>query len=397
MKPHEPTVPPDTFVEQVKRALENIYDFSYLQRHPLVLSETATDRRELAGPRLRSELTAAIETLSPGADVAFRAPHARMHNLLHLRYIERMSIQEVADDLGISLRQAHRDLRRGEESIAAILWSRHAAAASEPRAVTLSSIQAEVARLDTRVYPISIQVLITQAEEAVTRLAQQRSVTFEHAPDHEQLTIMTDPVVARQVLVSLLSHAVQHTAPGVIRLQSGVERHQVTITLSYTQHERDDMPIVSQTAQQLAQHLGWTIKQNTSADGHTGITVYIYAHGPTILVIDDNEGLIELIDRYLTGHSCRVVAATSGQEGLRLAQQIVPDAIMLDVMMPETDGWNVLQHLRTSPPTADVPVIICSVFNDPELAYSLGASLVLPKPVSRDAILQALRQISVVN
>jgi CheY-like chemotaxis protein len=85
----------------------------------------------------------------------------------------------------------------------------------------------------------------------------------------------------------------------------------------------------------------------------------------------------------------------SGQEGLRLLQSLAPDAIVLDVMMPEMDGWELLQRIRTSPRTTDVPVIICSVFNDPELAYSLGVSLFLPKPVSQKDVLTALRQVGV--
>jgi CheY-like chemotaxis protein len=65
-------------------------------------------------------------------------------------------------------------------------------------------------------------------------------------------------------------------------------------------------------------------------------------------------------------------------------------------MMPEMDGWELLQRLRTAPQTAATPVIICSVFNDPELAYSLGASLFLPKPVKRDEVLAALCQLDIV-
>jgi CheY-like chemotaxis protein len=75
---------------------------------------------------------------------------------------------------------------------------------------------------------------------------------------------------------------------------------------------------------------------------------------------------------------------------------MLPDAIILDVMMPEMDGWEFLQRLRARPETALIPVVICSIFNDPELAYSLGASLYLPKPVSRDNVLKALRQLGVV-
>jgi len=105
---------------------------------------------------------------------------------------------------------------------------------------------------------------------------------------------------------------------------------------------------------------------------------------------------VELLERYLTGHNCRVIAANSGKEGLEVLNRTTPDAIILDAMMPDVSGWDVLQTIRTGVETADTPVIICSVFNDPELAYALGASHFISKPVSRDQILTALRQLNVV-
>jgi Amt family ammonium transporter len=90
-----------------------------------------------------------------------------------------------------------------------------------------------------------------------------------------------------------------------------------------------------------------------------------------------------------------VVAATSSQEGLHLAQTLEPDAIVLDIMMPEMDGWELLQRLRAHPKTQEIPVVICSVINDPDLARSLGASFFLPKPVSRRAVLDVLQQLGV--
>jgi len=63
--------------------------------------------------------------------------------------------------------------------------------------------------------------------------------------------------------------------------------------------------------------------------------------------------------------------------------------------MPEMSGWEVLQRLRNHPKTAQIPVIICSVLNNPVLAYSLGASLFLPKPINREDVLSALRQLGV--
>ncbi|MCG8352254.1 MAG: response regulator [Chloroflexales bacterium] len=79
-----------------------------------------------------------------------------------------------------------------------------------------------------------------------------------------------------------------------------------------------------------------------------------------------------------------------------MAHELGPDVVVLDVMMPEMDGWEVLQRLRANASNRDLPIIVCSVFDDPELARSLEASLVLPKPIGRDDILTALRQFDVV-
>ena len=67
---------------------------------------------------------------------------------------------------------------------------------------------------------------------------------------------------------------------------------------------------------------------------------------PTVLVVDDNAGLVELFQRYLAGHRLAVVGATSGREALALTAQVRPQLIILDVMMPHQDGWEVLQALR---------------------------------------------------
>jgi CheY-like chemotaxis protein len=62
-------------------------------------------------------------------------------------------------------------------------------------------------------------------------------------------------------------------------------------------------------------------------------------------------------------------------------------------MMPGLDGWQVLKRLKTEESTREIPVIICSVFDDPRLARSLGATQLLPKPLQRDAFIEAIRQV----
>jgi len=90
-----------------------------------------------------------------------------------------------------------------------------------------------------------------------------------------------------------------------------------------------------------------------------------------------------------------VMAVPNTEDGLQIVGQLQPDAVILDVMMPGIDGWELLQRLRTTHETRCIPVIICSVINDPELAFALGASQYVSKPVTRDSLRLALQQVGV--
>ena len=112
----------------------------------------------------------------------------------------------------------------------------------------------------------------------------------------------------------------------------------------------------------------------------------------TILVIDDDETVRELIRRFLTRDGFHVVTAPSGQEGLRLAQELHPTAITLDVMMPEMDGWTVLSQLKADESTAEIPVILLTMVSDRSMGYALGATDYLSKPVNRTRLAGVLRR-----
>ena len=77
---------------------------------------------------------------------------------------------------------------------------------------------------------------------------------------------------------------------------------------------------------------------------------------------------------------------------MKLAEEIKPDIIVLDVMLPDVDGWELLSQLHEHPLTRSVPVIVCSVVGEEDLALALGAKVYLPKPVRRQQFLQALDQ-----
>jgi CheY-like chemotaxis protein len=396
---------PDTFVDKVKQILEHLYDLPYLQRHDLtqLLAPGSEQSAELPVQALRRRVMDAIEILNPGGAVPFRAPHARLYNLLHLHYVEGLSIQEVARDLDLSDRQAYRDMRRAEENVAALLWEQvtiHNADRPEshfppPRLRSLSTSKVELDRLAERLTSTDLVQLVVAAQESVERLANQRQIQLCMQHIEGPVVIQCEPTVAQQIVTGVHSHLIKHVRRGRLRVtvSSGPP---VSISFQFECSNTDGMEPTGSMMNQLLERLGWNYMQEVDVRGFGHATLRIPYAGPKILVIDDNAELVELLERYLNEHTCQVISAQSGDEGLQLAHEIAPDAILLDVMMPQVDGWKVLQTLRSRPDTALIPVIMCSVINDPDLAYSLDVSIYLHKPISRDDILSALRKLNII-
>lgn len=113
----------------------------------------------------------------------------------------------------------------------------------------------------------------------------------------------------------------------------------------------------------------------------------------TILVVDDEPDVLTIIYDYLSGEGYNIITTTSGKEAVGLAQRHHPFAITLDVIMPEMDGWEVLQQLRQTPDTKDIPVIIVSVSDDKSTGIALGAVGYISKPVNRDLLIAEINKI----
>ena len=109
-------------------------------------------------------------------------------------------------------------------------------------------------------------------------------------------------------------------------------------------------------------------------------------HRDTILVIDDDPSVRDLMSRFLGKLGFNVVAAASGNEGLRLAKQVHPLVITLDVVMPECDGWTVLKKLKADAALSEIPVIMVTIVDNEAMGFDLGVSNYLIKPVDRDRL-----------
>jgi CheY-like chemotaxis protein len=116
--------------------------------------------------------------------------------------------------------------------------------------------------------------------------------------------------------------------------------------------------------------------------------------GTCVLVIDDDPTQRDIMRRFLSKEGFCVRSADSGEQGLRLAHELLPIAITLDVMMPDMDGWAVLKALKADSILKKVPVVMLTMVDDPERGFTLGAADYVTKPVNRRRLSRILKKYS---
>jgi PAS domain S-box-containing protein len=116
--------------------------------------------------------------------------------------------------------------------------------------------------------------------------------------------------------------------------------------------------------------------------------------GQTILCIDDDPQIVALYERFLGAQGYIVVPVHEPAKAKEKAKEIKPYAITLDIMMPEMDGWQVLEQLKSDPETRSIPVIVCSIVEEEEKGFSLGAADYLVKPIMEEELVSALNRLN---
>jgi signal transduction histidine kinase/DNA-binding response OmpR family regulator len=112
--------------------------------------------------------------------------------------------------------------------------------------------------------------------------------------------------------------------------------------------------------------------------------------GPTVVVVEDDRRSFDLLRVYLEAAGARVVSARDGKEGLDTVRRLNPAAVVLDILLPGVDGWEVLAQLKADPGTAAIPVVVVSMLDERGRGFALGAAEYLVKPVGKEQLLAAL-------
>jgi CheY-like chemotaxis protein len=377
--------------DEIHEALSSLNDNVQLARSRLVLRFPEIERLPLEqrAVRLRTLLLEAVELLRPSHRVAFGSLESRFYDVLTLRYVEDMSIQQVTEELSLGRRQVHRALVQAEERLADVISARAPAAPSaeaedEPAAT-------EFGTLATRPVQVHLGETLDAALALLRPLAESFAVRVQLAAPVDSV-VVADRAVLKQVLVQLLSAAMQAAAGSRVGISVGRAPGGPVLELALDVTGESAAVARLQEAGRIAQSQELDCGVLVAA-GAARVRLHLAEGRPVaVLLVEDNAGAVELYRRYLSGSEWQVHSITDPRLALDVARHNRPDIVVLDVMMPGMDGWSVLELLRNHPESAGVPVVICSVVDDPELARVLGAAAHLKKPVARADLLATLRR-----
>jgi hypothetical protein len=307
----------------------------------------------------------------------------------------------------------------------------------------------EAGKMSLYLERFDLNTMINEVCATIQPLVEKNANTLQVMVPAHMGEMLADQIKVRQCLFNLLSNASKFTKNGAIVLASGTEMappltgkdptpipwvvfhvSDTGIGMSPEQLDRLFQPFTQADSsttrhyggtglgltitQRFCQMMGGSINVQSDVNKGTTFTIRLPAQvaatapvektekkrtgrlggtGPLapptglVLVVDDDPAVRDLLKRYLEKEGFLVETALDGPAGLLRAQELRPDVITLDVLMPGMDGWSVLTSLKADPDTADIPVIMLSIVDDHEMGYSLGVADYLTKPVDRERLL----------
>lgn len=403
------------FIDLVASAYQQLYDLVSLRTHPLTryLGADPALSPKKRGWELHHTLLEAIKELDPGPQAPAFSREWRRHRLMVMRYVEAQDPQSVASRLAISRRQYYREHKAAIEAVAGILRARHLVSRSRrqveasapdepPRPDSLELLRLETSRISQNSRLADLGDVLQGVLALLDRLLQQNRLAVRQKLPEGLPAIAMDRNLLRQMLLGMLGYLVEHTAHAALILSAQAEGAIVRLSVEVEPRAALEKASRAEVEQRLAMFYEMAALNDArivplgASDTVSGLRAELpTAPQRTVLVVDDNEDVLALYKHYLVPHRYRVLLAQTAEEALDLACQQRPDAITLDLMMPDQDGWDLLQTLRNHPATHHIPIVVCSVLKQSELALALGATAFLEKPITEQDLLSALKALEV--
>jgi CheY-like chemotaxis protein len=380
-----------TFEEDLRNFLQHFHSPDF--QVPMSLCEMFRCTPEQSVAVVHAQVTRAIEQLKPPENIPADSDSWRANNVLRLRFLNGLSQDETAERLSLSTRHCQRIQAEAVRTLALQLWTIDSGLSHDENENWLAQVKFEISSLEANAPEITteVQKVLFGLLELKEQLTTAYGIELEIGYIQPGLTARANPTVLRQVIILILGRLARYISSGKIEIFAGLHDGKARITISGHNSngiELDKQKLIEEIFMIPGGYLD--IKQN-------GDQVFVQISLPStkqhvVLVVEDNLDMVLFYRRCTVGTNFQIVHASSADQVKEVILTTAPEIIVLDVMMPDIDGWQLLTHLHENPETREIPVIVCSIIQEPGLAYTLGAVNCLRKPVKHQVFVDALNQ-----
>lgn len=278
---------------------------------------------------------------------------------------------------------------------------------------------------------VNLSDLLNSVMSTAAGLVKDKPIKLERFVEEDMPPVRADVTRIRQVVLNLISNAVKFTDAGTIAVRVETQINEDGRSEAIVKVVDSGIGIAEVDHKKLFQPFSQVDDSPTRKTGGTGLglsicRLLIEMHGgkigvisqvgkgstfwftlplpnqaikrqegkKLILAVDDERPILNLYERYLSAHGYQVIPLTDPLKVVERAKEVRPFAITLDVMMPNKNGWQVLESLKSDLETRNIPVVVCSILEDTEKGFSLGAADYLMKPILEEDLVTALKRLN---
>jgi CheY-like chemotaxis protein len=406
----------ERFEQYLTDGLNHLYDPTYQPPELLWAIIGTQAHQQQGGKSVQEAVVKAIEQLRPAANVPQNARSRRFYDLLVYRYVQGLTQDRAAELLHLTTRHLRREQQQAIHVLAQHLWEQSRielplenddTAGDNRQNLDIESttknstswhaqVKQELKNLQQSTPAIAdVEATIQGVLKVGNVLASNHNVSLKTYVSQSGLMAAIHPSALRQILITAIEKLVQQMSSGEITLR--VEHHQsgesIRVTVAGCPATADDATH-SDLIQEILESQGGSVEIKAIDDSiHFVLDLLPVVKNVSVLVVDDNPDLVNFYRHYTARTQYEIVYLNQAHHLFETIAQVNPQIIVLDVMLPDTDGWELLTNLHEHHATRSIPVIICSVVKRQELAAALGAAYYLPKPVRRQKFIEALDQV----
>jgi CheY-like chemotaxis protein len=380
------------FTAALRSSLHYLYELDQLHRNPLIGFFGLAGRMD-AALTLQQIIMDAIQALKPGDGDPPQSSAWRFYDLLFFRYVRGDERLKVANQLGISDRQLAREQNKAIQALALYLWKTYKLDHSQITRHTSPDelTDANTGEQQTNTWvdalpsekPAPWKSTLLSVMDLIHSLIRENNVNIRYEPREDLPDLLVPQVAIRHSMLTVLGWMVPQARHGDMIVKPSLLGQTLIISVQIPGRvlASESLDPGIGVARQLIERAGGSldlVSETSLAEIRLAIPTLPQI---PVLVIDDNPDTIQLFQRYVQGSRYFIVGLQEPAGAHQLIDEINPRILLLDVMMPELDGWDLLIQLRMSGKLRNTSILICSILPQEVLARSLGANGFLQKPV----------------